>query len=198
MQQVQEGQEVPDEPMQHQRSPSGPATAVATEPARGILTEALVGSLGRAARPGPVLVEGLAALAVGAGRVVLAHTDQLPGLVRRALAGVAIAFAPAARPRRGGAALSTGVRTSSGGTVPRLCSVGPCYWAGCGVKAAQAVLALRPPIVSPRRSQPGQSGGHTPRVARANQLQLLIPEVGQQLQVCRPAGSCPSPAAWGR
>lgn len=69
---------------------------------RAILTETLVGSLGGAASPGPVLVEGLAALAVGAGRVVLAHADQLPGLVQRALTGVAIAFAPAARPQRGG------------------------------------------------------------------------------------------------
>lgn len=67
--------------------------------ARAILTETLVGSLGRAAGPGPVLEEGLAALAVGAGRVMLAHTHQLPRLVRRALAGVAIAFTPAGRPR---------------------------------------------------------------------------------------------------
>lgn len=97
---------MPGELVQHQPSPSG------------ILTEALVGSLGRAACPGPVLVEGLAALAVGAGRVVLAHTHQLPGLVRSTLAGVAIAFAPAARPRRGETALSTGVGSSSSGMVP--------------------------------------------------------------------------------
>ena len=70
-----------------------------TEPAQAILTETLVGGLGGAASPGPVLVEGLAALAVGAGCVVLAHADQLPGLVRYALTGVAVAFAPAARPR---------------------------------------------------------------------------------------------------
>jgi len=94
---VQEGQEMPDEPMQHRHSPSG----LATHRDQEILTETLVGSLGGATGPRPVLVEGLAALAVGAGRVVLAHADQLPGLVRRALAGVAVAFAPAARPRRG-------------------------------------------------------------------------------------------------
>lgn len=60
------------------------------------------------------------------------------------------------------------------------------------------MLALRPPVVSPRLSQPDQWGGHTLWVARANQLQLLTLEVGRQLQVCRPAGSWPSPAAWGR
>lgn len=66
-------------------------------PASAILTQTLVGGLGSAASPGPVLVEGLAAFAVGAGRVVLAHTDQLPGLVRCTFTGVAIAFAPAVR-----------------------------------------------------------------------------------------------------
>lgn len=48
-------------------------------------------------------------------------------------------------------------------------------------------------LVSPRLSQ--TSGGHTLRVACAKQLQLLTPEVGQQLQVCWLAWSCPSPAA---
>lgn len=72
---------------------------VTMEPAQGILTETLIGSFRSATSPGPVLVEGLAALAVGASRVVLAHADQPPSLVRRALAGVAVAFAPAARPQ---------------------------------------------------------------------------------------------------
>ena len=83
----------------------GQPHTVTMEPAlaqpRAILTETFVGGLGGAASPGPVLVEGLAALAVSAGRVVLAHADQLPSLVRRTLTGMAIAFAPAARPRRG-------------------------------------------------------------------------------------------------
>lgn len=48
------------------------------------------------------------------------------------------------------------------------------------MRAAQAVLALRLPVVSPRLSQ--TSGGHTLRVACAKQLQLLTPEVGQQLR----------------
>lgn len=65
------------------------------------LTETLVGSLSSASSPGPVLVEGLAALAVGASRVVLAHARQLPRLIRRALAGVAVAFAPAKDPSMG-------------------------------------------------------------------------------------------------
>lgn len=107
---MQEGQELPDEPTQRQRSRPRTVTA---EPARQILTETLVGGLGGAASPGPILVEGLAALAVDAGRVVLAQADQLPGLVRRALAGVAVAFAPAARPPAWGRApLSTGVGSS--------------------------------------------------------------------------------------
>lgn len=83
----------------------GQPHTVTMEPAlaqpRVILTETFIGSLGSATSPGPVLVEGLAALAVGAGRVVLAHADQLPSLVRHTLTGVAIAFAPAARPRHG-------------------------------------------------------------------------------------------------
>lgn len=70
----------------------------ATCPTRVLLTEALIGSLSRAARPGPVLVEGLAVLAVGAGRVVLAHAHQPSCLVRRALAGVTVAFTPAGNP----------------------------------------------------------------------------------------------------
>lgn len=151
MEQVQEGQEVPGE----QGSPSGPGSHP------GILTEALVGSLGRAARPGPVLVEGLAALTVGASRVVLAHTHQLPGLVRQALAGVAIAFAPAVRPQHGAAALSTvWAAAAAVGRCPGCAVCDPA--AGLAVmRAAQAVLALRPPILSPRLSQPGQLGGHT-------------------------------------
>lgn len=69
-----------------------------TSPRWALLTEALVGSLGGATRPRPVLVEGLAVLAVGAGRVVLAHAHQPSCLIRRALAGVTIAFTPAGNP----------------------------------------------------------------------------------------------------
>lgn len=66
------------------------------------LTQALVGGLGGAAGPRPVLEGGQAALAVHARGVVLAVADQPARGVRAARARMPVAFAPGQRARRSG------------------------------------------------------------------------------------------------